>query len=62
MQMHYRDNHELQAYAKDMIEKVAYHNREIQMRCKNAYIGEQGLYFVFKDYKKIITLFDTRST
>jgi hypothetical protein len=59
--IHYHNNLELQAYAKDMIDKVAHHNRGIQIRQHNAYIGERGLYNVSKDYKKIIIIFDTRS-
>jgi hypothetical protein len=60
--MHYRNDHELHVYTKYMIDKVAYHNRGIQMRHDNTHIGQQGLYFVSKDFKKIILLFDSRST
>jgi hypothetical protein len=56
--MYYGKDLELQAYAKDMIDKDANHTRGNIIRKHNAYIGERGLYNVSKDYKKII-LFDT---
>jgi hypothetical protein len=51
---YYLKDKKLQVYAKDMINKVAYHNLGYQIRQNNAYIGEGGLYNVSKDYKKII--------
>jgi hypothetical protein len=59
--IHYLNDHELHTYAKDMIDKVAYHNRGIQMKYSNPHIGDRRLYVVSKDYKKTIILFDTKS-
>jgi hypothetical protein len=57
---YYHNNKELQAYAQDMIDKDAKHNRGIILRRNDAYIGERGLNNVSIDYKRIILLFDTR--
>jgi hypothetical protein len=59
---YYHNNKELQAYVKDMIQKDVNRNRGNIMRQNNPYIGELGLYYVSKDYKKIILLYETRST
>jgi hypothetical protein len=59
---YYRNNKELQAYANDIIDKDTNHNRGHKITQNNSYIGVRGLYNVSKDYKKIILLFDTRSS